>query len=106
MSVVDIDLARQHLNVIGTDQDEIIQQCLDAAEGYASDYMNRPLEPWVPPDSSSGSEPPLPKSVVQAVLLLMADFYENREAQVVGVAIAENTAAHRLLHFHRRCLGV
>lgn len=38
-----------------------------------------------------------PEPIRQAVKLLTSDFFENREAQLVGVGIAENPAVMRLL---------
>lgn len=105
MSVVTLSQAKAHLEVIGDDQDDKIQGYIDAAERYAEQFMGRELGPWEEPDSSS-SEPPVPADVVQAILLLVADFYEHREAAFVGTIYTRNPAAESLMHFHRKGLGV
>lgn len=47
----------------------------------------------------------LPKTVKQAILLLVTDFYTNRSSQVVGQLNA-NPAAESLLHKNRVGLGI
>ena len=39
----------------------------------------------------------VPADIYAAVMLFLGDFYENREAQVVGTIVAPNTAADVLL---------
>ena len=46
----------------------------------------------------------VPKRIKQAILILVADMYENREAQVIGQSVAENSTLERLL-FPVRELG-
>lgn len=43
----------------------------------------------------------VPKSIKQAILLIAADLYENREAIIVGTIKVDNDAVHRMLHFYR-----
>lgn len=108
MSWVTLAQARAHLEVIGTDQDAKIQLFIDAAESYAQQYMGRDLRPWESPDSNSSSsvasEPP--EDVRVAILMLVADYFENRTVGVTGTIFSENPAAAQMLHFHRRGLGV
>ena len=47
----------------------------------------------------------IPKRLKQACLLLVADMYEHREAQVIGQTVAQNMALERLL-FPVRELGL
>lgn len=47
----------------------------------------------------------VPKRIKQAILILVADMYENREAQVIGQSVAENSTLERLL-FPVRELGL
>lgn len=108
MSYVTLELAKQHLAMMHDDDDVLIQQCIDAAESQCASIMNRdeiadmqPSEiPWETP---SGDVPP---SVVQAVLLYMAEFYEQRTVGVVGTIYTEIKTANALLHFHRVFLGI
>lgn len=46
------------------------------------------------------------KDIRAAILLVFADLWDNREAQIIGVSVAINPTLDRLLHLHRRELGV
>jgi Phage QLRG family, putative DNA packaging. len=117
MSYVTLAEAKAHLLVIHNFDDTLIQQNIDAAEAYAANYMNRPAiedNPhctWlrnqpVPAVTSSEPNDPVPKSVVQAILLLTADYWENRTATIVGTIATPNPAAENLLWFHRIGMGI
>ncbi|MBB1060422.1 head-tail connector protein [Marilutibacter spongiae] len=118
MSYVTLAEAKKHLLVIHDDDDEIIQQYIDAAESYAAGYMNRASIadeqecPWLFADgcvsSSSSSEPlgEVPAGVKQAVLLLVGEYYENRTQGVTGTIYSKMPAVESLLHQHRVGLGV
>lgn len=131
MSYVTIDQAKAHLLVIHDFDDALIQDCIDAAESYAATYMNRPaiednpLNPWKtnqgtiadwarplhdcrPFDPVVSSEPynPVPMSVVQAVKLIIADYYENRTVGVQGTIFTMNPAAGHVLDQQRIGWGV
>lgn len=134
MSYVSLEMAKQHLLVIHDSDDVLIQQNIDAAEAYAANYMNRPriednpvntwvrntgtIQDWkIPldrcphpgwPEIVVSSEPDdfVPPSVIQAILLLVGDYYENRTAGIVGTIHAENPAVVNLLNFHRIGLGI
>lgn len=110
MSYVSLALAKNQLQVIHAFDDEIIQHYLEASESWCAHYMNREaitdaqIYPWVIGYDSctqvSQVSATVPKSVVQAVLLKLTDFYENR---VPGAA--DERAVYSLLDQHRRCLG-
>jgi hypothetical protein len=110
MSYVTLDEAKAHLLVIHDSDDVLIQQNIDAAEAYAANYMNRPditddpVCTWKrnqPVGVVSSEEPdPVPRSVVQAILLLVGDYYENRTAST------PNIAAENLLWANRLQLGI
>jgi len=130
MSYVTLPQAKAHLLVIHDFDDEIIQDCIDAAESCAATYMNRPaiednpLNPWktnqgtiaewaLPLDRCHraplvSSEPnnPVPASVVQAIKLILADYYENRTAGIVGTSYTANPAAENLLNQQRIGWGI
>lgn len=132
MSYVTVEQAKLHLLVIHDADDELIQQNIDAAEAHAANYMSRPniadnpVNPWlrnqgsladwlrprceqiaVPPVVSSELNDPVPKSVVQAVLLLTADFYENRvPASMDAMTQTKNATAEALLWPHRVGMGI
>jgi Phage gp6-like head-tail connector protein len=88
MSIVTISLLKAH---IGTDElldpsifgdiasanDELLQHYIDAAEDYVANRLGKPL--------SDPEFDPMPAAIKQAVLLVAAHFYENREASLIGV---------------------
>lgn len=79
--------------------DNFLEQKYHMAIDYAQKYMNRaiPFE----------DEEEINPSVREAVLLLIAGAYENRESEQHGTAhYSTNPAVERLLHFHRIDLGV
>lgn len=108
MSVITIEEAREHLEVIGTDQDAKIMSYLAAAEAHAEQFLGRPLVPWSEEESSesssTGNGPPA--DVIQAIKLFLGDYYNLREAGITGTIFTANPAAENLLHFHRRGLGI
>lgn len=131
MSYVTLEQAKAHLLVIHDSDDVAIQEYLDAAESYAATYMNRPaiednpLNPWrtnsgtvadwsrplhcpvpAPPVVSSEPNNPVPASVIQAIKLIVADYYENRTAGIVGTIYTANPAAENLLNQQRIGMGV
>lgn len=90
MSVVQLADMKAHLNVTFTDDDTLIQACIDAAESYISAFCTGPT-----PTCSDAPTPPtwplnpMPPAVLQAIKLLVAHLYENREATLVGVSAAD-----------------
>ncbi|WP_348826654.1 head-tail connector protein [Halomonas sp. RT37] len=84
--------------------DPELERLHDAAVDYASQYLGRPI-PWDDEDTSS-SEAVFPKSVEQAILILIGEFFENREQHVTGTIVQEIPTVTRLLHFYRIGLGV
>lgn len=87
-----------------SDLDPELERLLAVAVDHASQYLGRPI-PWDDPETSS-SEALLPASVEQALLILIGEFFENREQHVVGSSIAENPTVERLLHPYRIGLGI
>lgn len=134
MSYVTLAQAKAHLLVIHDSDDTAIQEYLDAAESYAATYMNRPeiednpLNPWKrntgtvadwsrPLHECRGgwyrsevvsSEPndPVPASVIQAIKLIVGDYYENRTGGIVGTIYTPNPAAENLLWQQRIGMGI
>ena len=80
--------------------DELIYQCIEDAEAYASQFMERPLEPW---DESNDCAPP---DVRRAIKMLIGEYYEQRTQGVTGAAYTKLPHVEALLHFHRKNLGV
>ncbi len=105
MAVLDIKVAKRHLNLhedCGVDDLLLTQVYMPAAEDHVAQYLNRPV-PW---KDSAGSDVPVPASVLAAMLLVLADLHENREAQFVGVTAMANPTVRNLLNPFRVGLGV
>jgi len=105
MTVLTQSEIAQHLR-LGADEEsaeaDTLQRLADAAQDHASQYLGRPI-PW---QDADGNAVPVPASVKAAMLLIVGDLYENREAQVIGATVAENPTVERLLHFYREGLGL
>jgi hypothetical protein len=80
--------AKQHLRVMHTLEDGMIQLYLDAALAHVAEYLGDDL-----PD-------PMPEPIQAAVLLLTADLYVNRERQADRI-LHESTAYALLLNPYR-----
>ena len=80
--------AKAHLRIDHNDEDELLQAYMDAAEQSVADYI--------------GIELPaaMPAPVRAAILLRVADLYENREA-VTDRSLYDNPTFARLLAPYR-----
>lgn len=74
MSIVTLSLAKAHMNIDGTADDELIELYIDAADAYLSNYIGKPLADF----------DPIPGDLKLAVLKLVAFHYEQREAVGFG----------------------
>lgn len=77
MSIVSTALAKKHLNLDGSDDDELIALYVGAAERFIENYTGKAL---------SGFDP-VPVDLQLAVLMLVAFYYEQREAASFGVTM-------------------
>jgi hypothetical protein len=90
VSVVQLADVKAQLNVTFTDDDALIQTKIDAAEDWISKFYTGPA-----PQCSSAPTPPtwppnpMPAGLTEAVKMLAAHLYENREASLVGVTSSE-----------------
>lgn len=75
MSIVQLADMKAQLNVTFADDDALIQGKIDAAESWIGKFVT---PPWPPTD-------PAPGALLEAIKLLAAHLYENREASLVGV---------------------
>lgn len=103
--VIPIEVIKFHLRLDPEPDSEIdpsLEDMLNAAVDYASQYLGRAI-PW---KDAEGADVEVPASVKQAILLLVGDFYENREETVIGASVAVTGYTERLLHFYRVGLGV
>lgn len=77
MSIVTLALAKAHMNIDGTADDELITLYLGAAETWLGNYIGKPL----------ADLDPMPDDVRLAVLKLVAFYYEQREAVAFGITM-------------------
>ena len=110
--LIEIEDIKRHLRIADLDPDSeldpYLEDLLDAAVDYASNYLGRPI-PWVGEVDSSSEESSsevFPKSVRQAILILISEFDQNREQFIIGASVAELPSVTRLLHFYRVGLGI
>jgi uncharacterized phage protein (predicted DNA packaging) len=71
-----LSLAKAHLRIDHDADDDLISQYIAAAEEWVATYLGK-----APADFD-----PLPATIGQATLLLVANWYENREPMVVSTA--------------------
>lgn len=94
--------AQAQVSVTHSHDDGLLEDAIAAAHDHIEKYIGRPV-PWT---NADGEPQPVPASIKQAAKLLVGDFYNNREALIIGTIVADNPAVERLLHFHRIGLGV
>lgn len=75
--IVDLELAKKHLNIYHDDEDDLIELYISAAEGAVTMYLD-----GFPFSNYEVGE--LPVQIKQAVLILLGEFYLNREAEQGG----------------------
>jgi len=76
MSVVALSLAKAYSNIVGNEDDELLQLFIDAAETWLGNYIGKPLAEF----------DPIPADLKRAVLMLVAFYFEQREAVAYGIA--------------------
>lgn len=89
MEILTLDQVKRHLNidVEYTGEDTLLQGYLTSAIGYVKEIICRDIE----------SLEPMEMAVFrQAVLLVIGDFYMQREDSVVAVSVASTNAVKRL----------
>lgn len=87
-----------------TEANQELRRMYAAAVDYVCNFTNSNVSRLTEPDA-----PCFKPSVEQAILLLIGEFYANREALGLNYAMHRHqttTTVERLLHFHRQCLGV
>jgi len=104
MSVVTLAEAKAHARIDdGEAYDDFFQAKIDAAEALASDYIGTSLT-----DADTFPDG-LPASVKEAVLQLIAHFYDNRAPLVIGSGITQAVkiapSAFDLLRPYRKWSG-
>ncbi|KQS74220.1 hypothetical protein ASG25_02040 [Rhizobium sp. Leaf384] len=105
MALVDLELARKHLRIFHEDEDAEIGVYLAAAESIVLEYLDRPVLPLggtLPAPDTVGYTMIVTPPIVAAVLLVLSDLYERREApeKDAGDAVLQPTV-RRLLAPYR-----
>jgi uncharacterized phage protein (predicted DNA packaging) len=77
MTAVSLDLAKAHMKVDGTAEDELISLYLEAAETWCGNYIGKPL----------ADLDPVPADVKRAVLCLVSYYYEVRNIASFGLSM-------------------
>lgn len=77
MASVTLSLAKAHLNIDHSSDDELLQLYADAAETYLGNYIGKPI----------ADLDPVPADLKLAVLRLVSFYYEHREAVSFGDAM-------------------
>lgn len=89
MDMVSLAEAKAFMNISGDTEDVLIDDLLAAAEVYAGNYIGVDLEE---------EYETLPRDIELAIKQIVAHWYENREATIVGVSIADvPMSAHAIL---------
>ena len=76
-----VDDLKAHLNVTGTDDDAVIGRLLSAASSHLAGQLGFAIDDDEELDAAGIAD------VEQAVLMLAAHWYENREGSIVAVSI-------------------
>ncbi len=109
---VSLQEAKDQINVDHNDADDEIVRMIQEAEQYVENFINRPLGSFSDAQVHSGSVssglsgPDLPPPLKRAIKLYVADFWSNREAQIVGTIVADNRQIIGLMMPYRVGLGV
>ncbi|MGP4690636.1 head-tail connector protein [Agrobacterium cavarae] len=77
MTAVSLDLAKAHMKVDGTAEDELISLYLDAAETWAGNYIGKPIA-----DLDT-----IPADVKLAILKLVGFYFEVRSLATYGISV-------------------
>lgn len=77
MSAVTIDLAKAHMKVDGTAEDELISLYLEAAETWCGNYIGKPV----------ADLEPVPADVKIAILRLVSFYFECRNIATFGLSM-------------------
>lgn len=81
------DAAKQQLNITTTDDDELISRLLDTADSWLEAQLGYAVADKYPP-SGSPAVSTVPRPLDHLRLMLVAHWYANREATLVGVSAA------------------
>ena len=100
--MIDLAKVKLHLRVDVADEDELLQDYIDAAISAFQTWCNRTLvAPGEALPEPLGNALVLSKSIAQGALLLIGHWYANRESSVLGVAAELPLSTQALWRPHR-----
>lgn len=104
MTVLTLDEIKTQLRMELDDlsRDAELTRLEAAAVANAEQFIGRSI-PWV---DSLGVPVAVPESVKQALLIMVAEFDQMREASVVGTTYSKVPTAENMLHFYRVGMGI
>jgi hypothetical protein len=85
-----LELAKEQCNVDFDDDDTFITRLLDVTEAAVANELEEDLE-------NLEVESTLPPDLIHAMYLLLAHFYANREALIIGVGATIVPLAYKML---------
>lgn len=85
-----LELAKQQCSVDFDDDDEIITRLLDVTEAAVANELEEDL-------ADLEIESALPPDLIHAMYLLLAHFYANREAVIIGVGATPMPLSYKML---------
>lgn len=79
--IVELDHVKENLNITDGADDALLTRQIEAAEAHINRLLGFKMEVEFPADT-------VPADLKQAICHLVGHWYENREATIVGVGIA------------------
>ena len=76
---ITLDQAKQNMRVTSTDEDDLITAKIAAAQGFVENYLGTTLDTFTT----------LPAPITEAMLQLIAFWYDNREAAIVDARLTQ-----------------
>jgi uncharacterized phage protein (predicted DNA packaging) len=77
MSAISLDLAKAHMKIDGSAEDELITLYIDGAEAWIANYIGKPVADFEP----------VPADLKIAILKLVAFNYEVRSLATYGLSV-------------------
>lgn len=84
MAIVTVGQMKEQLNIsldLGSDDDAMLERKIDAAQNHIERQLGFKIEQRYGGDAQE----PIPAVLIEAVCLLAAHWYENREASLIGL---------------------
>jgi len=86
MAYITLDTAKAHLRVDRDDDDDYIGGLIDMVENCVAIEIGEDLVDLEEVDEHGEPNGILPKRLIQAMFLLLEDFYDNRGSILIGVS--------------------